>query len=488
MYVPSIMHHVENILLTEHLRKGVLAPVGFSNYEILFPAIYTPAAAENNDYQRLEFLGDSVLKILISTTLMADYPMWHEGYLSRAKDYIVSNTRLAMAACETSLDQYILTKSFTGKKWRPLNNARLRARSVKAKRTISTKTLADVVNALLGAAFLDGGFAKALYCLRIFLPETSWLSLPELNTMPQNVYNLPQISIPSNFGILESLVGHQFTCPRLLLEAVTHPSHLSVPRTPSYQRLEYLGDAILDYLVTTTVFSQKGFAQRSLRPRDMHSTRATAVNASFLAFCCLSQSFSLPIAESLPVHANRTPSFTSGERIVSLPAFLRHAPIASLTSALSATYTRFAALRSALDATFAQDHTYPWRALAALAPEKVFSDMVEAILGALYIDTSGDFELCRGFLRKLGILRWVEIALKTETVLLHPKQQLNVLIGNKKIRYKVQIQESDEECISSSSRPIRFEEGELTYKRGKYRCKLLIDENEVCNVQGWNRQ
>ena len=49
---------------------------------------------------------------------MADHQMWHEGYLSRAKDHIISNGRLAMAAQETALDKYILIKSFIGKKWK----------------------------------------------------------------------------------------------------------------------------------------------------------------------------------------------------------------------------------------------------------------------------------------------------------------------------------------------------------------------------------
>lgn len=40
-------------------------------------------------------------------------------------------------------------------------------------RKVSTKTLADVVETLVGAAFLNGDFTKALSCLRIFLPEVS---------------------------------------------------------------------------------------------------------------------------------------------------------------------------------------------------------------------------------------------------------------------------------------------------------------------------
>ncbi|KAL8698066.1 MAG: hypothetical protein Q9201_006777 [Fulgogasparrea decipioides] len=357
MYIPSIMHHVENALLTDHLHNGVLAPIRFSGQAVVFPAICAPAAREDGDYQRLEFLGDSILKMLTSTTLMADHQTWHEGYLSRAKDHVVSNGRLAMAAQETALDKYILTKHL------------LKIQH----RKVSTKTLADVVEALVGAAFLDGGFTKALSCLRIFLPEVSWLTLAERNSMLlRAACDSPQLpTTPSNFAILETLIGHTFVCKRLLLEAVTHPSHLSIPNTPSYQRLEYLGDAILDYLVTTTIFSYKDRSQKALQPRRMHTLRATAVNASFLAFRSLSRTVSIPISEIASPDPNAAPLLVPSERPISLPQFLRHAPIPALVSALNATRDRFAALEPAIDAAFGHSLVYPWQAFAAFAPEKV---------------------------------------------------------------------------------------------------------------------
>lgn len=38
-YIPSIMHNVENALLTDHLHNGVLAPIRFSGQAVVFPAI-----------------------------------------------------------------------------------------------------------------------------------------------------------------------------------------------------------------------------------------------------------------------------------------------------------------------------------------------------------------------------------------------------------------------------------------------------------------
>ena len=393
-----------------------------------------------------------------------------------------------MAAQETALDKYILTKPFTGKKWKPLNNTRLRTPQTVQHRKVSTKTLADVVEALIGAAFPDGGFTKALSCLRIFLPEVSWLSVAERNnTLLRTAYVSPQLSTtPSNFAILETLIDHTFVCKRLLLEAITHPSHLSTPSIPSYQRLEYLGDAILDYLVTTNIFSYGEWSQKALQPQRMHTLRATAVNASFLAFRSLSRTVSIPIAEITSPDPNEAPVFVPSTKPISLPKFLRHAHIPALASALNATRNRFAALEPAIDAAFDHGLVYPWRAFAAFAPEKVLSDMIEAVLGAVYVDTSGDLEICEALLRRFGILGWVEIALKNEGRIWHPKEELRVLARNEKVRYLVWIEKVDDCIAVSFGDPANVGEENLVLGKGRYRCKLFVGEREICSVQGWN--
>ena len=488
MFIPSIMHHVENALLTDHLCNGLLAPIGFSSPAVVFPALCTPVASEDGDYQRLEFLGDSILKMLTSIALMADHQTWHEGYLSRAKDHVVSNGRLAMAAQETALDKYILTKSFTGKKWKPLSNIRLGKSETVYPRKVSTKTLADVVEALVGAAFLDGGFPKALSCLKVLLPEVSWLPLAERNNMLLHaVSDSPRsLTIPSNFMVLETLLGHTFTCKPLLLEAVTHPSHLSIPSTPSYQRLEHLGDALLDYLVTTTIFSHEDPSKVALQPHRMHTLRTTAVNASFLAFRSLARTVLTPVAEITPPDPNGAPSLVPGARPISLSKVLRHAPIPALASALSATRIRFAALEPFINAALSHGLVYPWRAFAAFAPEKVFSDMIEAVLGAVYIDTGGDLRACDALLRGFGIIDWVETALKKEVQIRHPKEEVGGLAMNEKVRYRVWIEHDD--CIAGSSGGlVNAGKEKLDLGNGRYRCKLFVGEREICSVQGWNR-
>ena len=183
-----------------------------------------------------EFKGDSRLKLSTSLTLLGEHLHWHEGILSRKKDHIVSNAHLASAALRTNLAKWIRTKPFTGNKWRPPYISDPPDPKAAKTRQISTKTLADVVEALVGAAWLDGGDAKALACLKIFLPEVPWLPLSGRAESLYDTYSNLTVQFPPHFAQLEELIGHPFTLKPLLVEAMTHPSHLGPHSSASYQR------------------------------------------------------------------------------------------------------------------------------------------------------------------------------------------------------------------------------------------------------------
>src|SRR5262245_41385608 len=107
---------------------------------------------------------------------------WPEGYLSAFKDTLISNGRLSRAALEMGLDKFILSRPFTGKGWQPIYVDDMLAGDAiadTAKRSLSTKTLADAVEALIGVSFVDGRIPKALTCISIFLPEFGWKGLDD---------------------------------------------------------------------------------------------------------------------------------------------------------------------------------------------------------------------------------------------------------------------------------------------------------------------
>lgn len=56
---------------------------------------------------------------------------------------------------------------------------------------------------------------------------------------------------------VEEILGYSFKEKSFLLQALTHASYTCNELTESYERLEFLGDAVLDYLVTAHLFSSR---------------------------------------------------------------------------------------------------------------------------------------------------------------------------------------------------------------------------------------
>jgi dsRNA-specific ribonuclease len=176
--VPSIMHHMEKEFITVNLKPRLLGIENASLSQIT-PAITSSSASSIQNYQVLEIIGDSVLKFLVSKYLFFKQTKWHEGYLSYIKGNIVSNARLCRAAREMGLDRYIMTDQFSPRKWRPpyieavKDEQDTEAEQETGQRSMSTKILADVVESLIGVAYLNGGLSSASRCIANFLTELS---------------------------------------------------------------------------------------------------------------------------------------------------------------------------------------------------------------------------------------------------------------------------------------------------------------------------
>ena len=108
------------------------------------------------DYQRLEFLGDSVLGMVTASFLYAQFPDMPEGILSKIKAAVVSEKALAPVALKFGLDKLLVL----GK------GAKLNGEAE------SPSILADCMEAIIGAYYLDSGFAAVeKYVLSFIKPE-----------------------------------------------------------------------------------------------------------------------------------------------------------------------------------------------------------------------------------------------------------------------------------------------------------------------------
>ncbi|KAN0064145.1 Dicer-like protein 1 [Thecaphora frezii] len=121
---------------------------------------------------------------------------------------------------------------------------------------VGCKTLSDIVEAILGAALFHGGLPCTLAAARALsiLPPhvTSAASFAaQLSALSQTAAVAEdwrsRVDL-SALAHLQTLFAYEFRKPHLALEAFTHPSLLASV-LPSYQRLEYLGDALLDFFV-----------------------------------------------------------------------------------------------------------------------------------------------------------------------------------------------------------------------------------------------
>lgn len=111
---------------------------------------------DSEDNERLEFLGDAVLKLIASKCLYERFPDYSEGELTKIRAVLVSDKTLAGIAEELNLGKYLKLgyhEEKTGGRTRP-------------------STLACGFEAILGAFYLDGEF-HCLYdfCVRLFEEE-----------------------------------------------------------------------------------------------------------------------------------------------------------------------------------------------------------------------------------------------------------------------------------------------------------------------------
>ncbi|KAF4304857.1 Ribonuclease III [Botryosphaeria dothidea] len=445
-------------MIVQELCDSAIKNIGFTDHELVLRAI-TASSTNENDYQRLEFLGDCILKFSTAVQLMAENLHWPESYLTEKKDRIVSNGSLAKASRRAGLDRFIITKAFTGTKWRPRYVNDILASAVAElpeKRDLSTKTLADIVESLIGAAYVEGGMLKAHLCIANLLPKLSWRSIDQSRDgLAQHATEAHSSSAPIHLERVEKLVGYTFKNKYLLLESLTHPSFVSYRdgATTSYQRLEFLGDAVLDYLVSRRLYAYRktissngaqgipprGYAPDELPHWIMHSIRASIVNASFLAFLCMEACILKPRTEVIftsPENPSTTTEHGDLSSTTGVPAaaplgeptpvqgppvrkalwqFMRHsAP--SLQAASTAAAARHEGSRDDIWEALRTSRRYPWHLLAKVGAEKFFSDIIEAVLGAIFIDSTEaekqdpqvaddkDLKASEEFLNRLGLM------------------------------------------------------------------------------------
>ncbi|MBK7642194.1 MAG: ribonuclease III [Planctomycetes bacterium] len=118
-------------------------PHEFRDPSLLELALTHSSTGLDEDNERLEYLGDAALDLVVAEELFRSHPDLREGDLTELKSHVVSRTTLARAARQLGLE--------------PLARIGLGLR----RRALPASVLANLYEALLGAVYLDGGLEAA---------------------------------------------------------------------------------------------------------------------------------------------------------------------------------------------------------------------------------------------------------------------------------------------------------------------------------------
>ncbi|XP_020097206.1 endoribonuclease Dicer homolog 3a-like [Ananas comosus] len=303
--LPSLMHRMESLMLASQLRREVAFNPSNSCIpsSLILEAITTMRCCEDFSLERLELLGDSVLKYAVTCHLFLKFPEKNEGQLSSRRTQIICNATLHRLGMKRNIQGYIRDSPFDPRRWlapgqisiRPVpckcpvedsgfskkgiyvnddNKSIVIGKSCdKGHRWICSKTISDCVEALIGAYYVGGGLSAAIAILQWFGIDCEFEhELIVEATRTASIWGyLPKID---EIEILEAKLGYRFDVKGLLLEAITHASRQELGAWYCYQRLEFLGDAVLDILITWHLFKN----HEDVDPGELTDLRSASVN------------------------------------------------------------------------------------------------------------------------------------------------------------------------------------------------------------------
>lgn len=194
----------------------------FKSHALLKVAL-THRSHSSDHYERLEFLGDSVLNCAVSILLYKTQPNEDEGKLSRVRSHLVRQDCLAAVGRRLNLDQMLY----------------LGAGELKGGSRVRDSIVADAFEALIGAILLDAGFDRAQACvfhlLEPVLTESPADSLgKDAKTRLQELLQAKRMKLPIYTVLVE---GGSVSSPEFTVECAIESPLMSQTGTGPSRRV-----------------------------------------------------------------------------------------------------------------------------------------------------------------------------------------------------------------------------------------------------------
>ncbi|KAI8660242.1 Dicer-like protein 1 [Fusarium keratoplasticum] len=356
-----------------------------------------------NNYERLEFLGDSFLKMATTISLFTLIPESDECGYHVERMILICNQNLFNNAVDRKLHEYIRSKAFDRRTWYPdLPLKKGKAPKTEMRHNLADKSIADVCEALIGAAYLSGKggsmdlAVKAVtrmvksknHKMEKFEDYFAAFKIPAWQQADANVNQRRLVDCVAD------AVGYRFKWPALLRSAFKHPSW-PYDSVPNYQRLEFLGDALLDMAIVDNLFQR--FPQAD--PQWLTEHKMAMASNQFLGCLCV----------KLDLHKHLTS--TTSSLIGQISSYASELELAEEDARQEAK-----ANKTAMRKDF-------W--LRASAPPKAFADVMEALVGAMFVDANYDYTVVRNFFTRFIEPYFEDMALYDSFANKHPVTYLS---------------------------------------------------------------
>ncbi|KAL7672291.1 hypothetical protein ACOME3_007180 [Neoechinorhynchus agilis] len=236
----------------QKFRKGIISEAFIHGVNI---STTLKSTESEFDLERMEYLGDSLLKVVVSIHCFCaiSAQLSNEHVLSIERTKLINNEFLHKRGVELNLAEYLATQSVKHYSTTEFEFL-LWVDSSPQKRKMKCKRLSDSVEAILGMFHLaTRSMSETVKLCSIILGQPLLMDSPEVNFVNdfdnpiQCLKTVDGLWQQSNLNEMEAKLGYEFKRRKLLIEAITHPSAMMNNLTPCYERLEFLGDAVIDY-------------------------------------------------------------------------------------------------------------------------------------------------------------------------------------------------------------------------------------------------
>ncbi|KAK7420523.1 Dicer-like protein 1 [Neonectria punicea] len=355
-------------------------------------------AGMGNNYERLEFLGDTFLKMATTIALFTLIPDSNEFEYHVERMLLICNQNLFNHAVDRKLQEFVRSKALDRRTWYPaLKLKKGKAPKTELRHNLADKSIADVCEALIGAAYIttdvwDFDMAVKAVTQMVKSKNHQMQSFADYYA----AYKVPPWQTAHSTAAQRFVVaqvaqatGYEFSSASLLRSAFKHPSYPYEP-IPNYQRLEFLGDALLDMAIVDYLFKRYPVAD----PQWLTEHKMAMASNQFLGCVCV----------QLKLHKHLL--ITTAASIGQISEY-----VAELEQA-------------AIDARDEADRDgTPMRCnfwLGASQPPKALPDIVEAFIGAMFVDAQYDYGVVVAFFARFVQPYFEDMALYDTFAKRHP--------------------------------------------------------------------